>query len=40
MGKNLVQEFITDDFKLAVKGVLDQALHGEETANFGEYELF
>ena len=34
MGKNLVQEFITDDFKTAVQAVLDQALHGEETANF------
>lgn len=34
MGKNLVQEFITDEFKIAVQAVLDQALHGEETANF------
>jgi len=34
MGKNLVQEFITDDFKTAVQAVLDEALHGEETANF------
>ena len=33
MGKNLVQEFITDDFKMAVQAVLDKALHGEETAN-------
>ena len=33
MGKNLVQEFITDDFKTAVQSVLDEALHGEETAN-------
>ena len=31
MGKNLVQEFITDEFKTAVQAVLDQALHGEET---------
>ena len=34
MGKNLVREFITDDFKAAVQTVLDQALHGDETANF------
>jgi PAS domain S-box-containing protein len=34
MGKNLVKEFITDDFKTAVQAVLDMALHGEETANF------
>ena len=34
MGKNLVREFITDEFKTAVQAVLDQALHGEETANF------
>ena len=34
MGKNLVREFITDDFKAAVQAVLDQALHGDETANF------
>jgi len=34
MGKNLVQEFITDEFKTAVQTVLDQALQGEETANF------
>ena len=34
MGKNLVKEFITDEFKIAVQSVLDQALHGEETANF------
>jgi len=32
MGKNLVKEFITDEFKTAVQSVLDQALHGEETA--------
>ena len=39
MGKNLVQEFITDEFKMPVQAVLDQALHGEETANFGKYDL-
>ena len=31
MGKILVKEFITDEFKTAVQAVLDQALHGEET---------
>jgi PAS domain S-box-containing protein len=34
MGKNLVREFITDDFKTAVQSVLDKSLQGEETANF------
>jgi PAS domain S-box-containing protein len=34
IGKILVKEFITDEFKTAVQAVLDQALHGEETANF------
>ena len=34
--QNLVKEFITDEFKTAVQAVLDQALHGEETANFEE----
>jgi PAS domain S-box-containing protein len=34
MGSNLVREFITDNFKTAVQTVLDQALPGEETANF------
>ena len=29
-----MNEFITDEFKTAVQAVLDQALHGEETANF------
>lgn len=31
MGKSLVQDFITDEFKSAVQVVLDKALHGEET---------
>lgn len=31
-----MKEFITDEFKTAVQAVLDQALHGEETANFEE----
>ena len=35
MGHSLVKEFITDDFKTAVQTVLDRALSGEETANFG-----
>ena len=34
MGRNLVQEFITDDFKSAVNSVLNQALNGIDTANF------
>jgi PAS domain S-box-containing protein len=34
MGKILVKEFITNEFKTAVQAVLNQALHGEETANF------
>jgi len=34
MGRSLVQEFITDDFKIAVQAVLDQALAGDETDNF------
>ena len=34
MGHSLVQEFITGDFKVPVQTVLDQALRGEETANF------
>ena len=34
MGKNLVTEFITDEFMADVQSVLDQALQGEETANF------
>ena len=34
MGKNLVEEFITREYRAAVKTVLDQALRGKETANF------
>jgi len=35
MEKLLVKEFITDEFtKIAVQAGLDQALNGEETANF------
>lgn len=34
MGKDLVEEFITDDYKEAVSQVLSKALNGSETANF------
>jgi PAS domain S-box-containing protein len=34
MGRLLVQDFITDDFKMPVQSVLDQALAGDETDNF------
>ena len=34
MGKNLVQEFITKEYRAAVSAVLDKALRGKETANF------
>ena len=34
MGQNLVSAYITADFQEKVKGVLDMALRGEETANF------
>ena len=39
MGKDLVAEYITDDYKEAVKEVLDKALEGEQTANY-EFPLF
>merc|ERR1719199_1339879 len=39
MGRNLVQEFITSEYKDAVKEVLDDALQGKEAANF-EFPLF
>ncbi len=39
LGKDLVQTFITEDFREAVKQVLDDALKGKETANF-EFPLF
>jgi PAS domain S-box-containing protein len=38
-GKNLVQTYITEDFRKSVKKVLDDALLGKETANF-EFPLF
>ncbi|MEO1884522.1 MAG: PAS domain-containing protein, partial [Methylococcales bacterium] len=34
MGRNLVESFITEDYKVSVKGVLDEALKGRETANY------
>ncbi len=34
MGRHLVNEFITDDYKDSVQGVFTKALNGEETANF------
>ncbi|KAF0698636.1 Aste57867_10730 [Aphanomyces stellatus] len=34
MGKNLVDGFITEDYRKAVGYVLSKALHGTETANF------
>ena len=38
-GKNLVKEYITDEYKGSVKEVLDKALKGEETDNY-EVPLF
>jgi PAS domain S-box-containing protein len=34
MGQNLVEEFITKEYKYAVSTMLEKALKGEETANF------
>ncbi|MFT5664766.1 MAG: PAS domain S-box-containing protein, partial [Gammaproteobacteria bacterium] len=39
MGRDLVADFITDDYKASVSEVLEKALKGEETANF-EFPLF
>jgi PAS domain S-box-containing protein len=39
LGKDLVKTYITDDYKQAVKQVLDNALTGTETANY-EFPLF
>ena len=39
MGENLVDRFITEDYRAAVKEVLDNALKGLQTANF-EFPLF
>jgi PAS domain S-box-containing protein len=34
MGHSLVRKFITKDYQASVQRVLDEALHGKETANF------
>ncbi len=39
LGKNLVETFITEDFKASVGEVLKKALEGEETSNY-EFPLF
>ena len=39
MGRDLVAEFISPEYKKSVKEVLDNALQGQETANF-EFPLF
>ena len=39
MGRDLVKDFITPEYKVAVAEVLDNALQGRETANF-EFPLF
>jgi PAS domain S-box-containing protein len=39
MGRDLVADFITDDYKVSVGEVLAKALNGNETANF-EFPLF
>ena len=38
-GENLVQTYITEDYRKSVKKVLDDALRGKETANY-EFPLF
>jgi PAS domain S-box-containing protein len=39
LGKDLVQTYITEDYRKSVKQVLDDALKGKETANY-EFPLF
>ena len=39
MGRDLVEDFITPEYKVSVEEVLDNALQGQETANF-EFPLF
>ncbi|WP_415370802.1 PAS domain S-box protein [Patiriisocius sp. Uisw_047] len=39
LGKDLVQTYITEDYRKSVKKVLDDALLGQETANY-EFPLF
>ena len=38
-GRDLVADFITDDYKVSVGSVLEKALNGKETANY-EFPLF
>lgn len=39
LGKNLVQEFITEDYRISVQEVLQNALQGTETSNY-EFPLY
>jgi len=39
VGRDLVQEFITEEYRVSVKEVLDDALRGKEAANF-EFPLY
>jgi len=39
LGRDLVQEFITEEYRTSVKKVLDDALRGKEAANF-EFPLY
>ncbi|MFT5560507.1 MAG: PAS domain S-box-containing protein, partial [Litorivivens sp.] len=39
LGRDLVQDFITEEYKASVKEVFDNALRGEETANY-EFPLY
>jgi PAS domain S-box-containing protein len=39
LGQDLVENFITDDYKVPVREVLNKALEGEETANY-EFPLY
>ena len=39
LGKNLVETFITEDYKNSVRDVLEEALSGKETSNY-EFPLF
>ena len=39
MGRDLVHEFISPDYRVDVKEVLDNALNGKQTANF-EFPLY
>ena len=36
MGQKLVEQFITPEHRARVQSVIDEALAGKETANFGE----